>query len=579
MNAHSQAKQFLKKEQAYRLGMLTTESSHPKTTTLGETAQHDIQTAVKLLFDVDADIFPVAKRIFTSETFSQLVTAMQKTVSNGNRIFFTGCGATGRLSILLESMWHRFWKNFPATNNIPEEQVEKYSEQVISVMAGGDYALIKSVEGFEDFADFGKFQLQQAGVKKGDLVVAITEGGETPFVIGTAWQGLNADATVFFVYNNPTELLKEHVIRSREIINEPRVHKLDLSTGPMAVRGSTRMQATTIELLVVGAALESALNRVISATTTATLQYAANFQQLLNELSRQDSIEKISAIATLEAELYSNGGLVNYFADNFMLDILTDTTERSPTFMLPPFRPCSDTSSPHSWAFIKNPLLPTITAWSDMLGRTPRGINWTANDYKRINAPSELCNNPPQLNNSAIHEFMIGNEADSTRNDPDKNILSAVLAGTESAKLTGDHPFALAFKDATKEHKRTIIIYAGEKHPTTTNPDIFHIKCQLPNSPLNLWEHLALKLILNTLSTVTMAATGRIKGNCMAWVSPSNKKLIDRGTRLISELANIDYDTACHELFIALDKVKEDIDKGVEPASPVSRAVEKLVNN
>ncbi len=132
----------------------------------------------------------------------------------------------------------------------------------ISVMAGGDFALIKSVEGFEDFPDFGRRQIKEAGVQKDDVVVAITEGGETPFVIGTAWQGLDAGAHVFFVYNNPSELLCKHVQRSREVIEEPRIGKLDLATGPMAITGSTRMQATTTELLVVGAAMEMALAQV-----------------------------------------------------------------------------------------------------------------------------------------------------------------------------------------------------------------------------------------------------------------------------------------------------------------------------
>ena len=397
MNAHSKATQFLEEEQAYRLGMLQTESSHPKTIALGETARRSIPEAVQMLFDVDADISSVASEVFASDTFSHLVTAMYTTIINGNTIFFTGCGATGRLSILLEAMWHRFWKDFSAMANIPEEQIHKYSNQVISVMAGGDYALIKSVEGFEDFANFGKLQLQQAGVQKGDLVIAITEGGETPFVIGTAWEGLKSGATVFFAYNNPTELLTEHVVRSREIINDARVHKLDLATGPMAVQGSTRMQATTIELLVIGSALEISLNKIIGNDNASTTEYADNFTSLLGELSNHDSVEKISAIAKLEAELYEHNGLVNYFADTFLLDILTDITERSPTFMLPPFRPCTDTLSPQSWAFTKNPLLPTNSenclgqatlqgesAWSDMLGREPRGINWATADYKNL---------------------------------------------------------------------------------------------------------------------------------------------------------------------------------------------------
>ena len=56
-------------------------------------------------------------------------------------------------------------------------------------MAGGDYALIKSVEGFEDFTAFGRKQIRDLGVRAGDVVFAITEGGETSFVIGTAWAG------------------------------------------------------------------------------------------------------------------------------------------------------------------------------------------------------------------------------------------------------------------------------------------------------------------------------------------------------------------------------------------------------
>ena len=41
---------------------------------------------------------------------------------------------------------------------------------IVSVMAGGDYALIKSVENFEDHQAFGKKQLSDAGVTKGDTV-------------------------------------------------------------------------------------------------------------------------------------------------------------------------------------------------------------------------------------------------------------------------------------------------------------------------------------------------------------------------------------------------------------------------
>ena len=88
------------------------------------------------------------------------------------------------------------------------------------------------------------------------MVFAITEGGETSFVIGTAWQGVDAGAKVYFVYNNPDEILCRHVERSREVIQDARIEKINLTTGPMAITGSTRMQATSIQLCVMLTILE-----------------------------------------------------------------------------------------------------------------------------------------------------------------------------------------------------------------------------------------------------------------------------------------------------------------------------------
>ncbi len=130
-------------------------------------------------------------------------------------------------------------------------------------MAGGDFALIKSVEGFEDFTEFGKKQIGDLGVSAKDVVFAITEGGETSFVIGTAWKGLEVGAKVYFVYNNPDDILCKHVKRSRDVIQEPRIEKINLTTGPMSITGSTRMQATTIQLCVMLTVLEMVLRDLL----------------------------------------------------------------------------------------------------------------------------------------------------------------------------------------------------------------------------------------------------------------------------------------------------------------------------
>ena len=179
-------------------------------------------------------------------------------------MFFTGCGSTGRLSIQLVSIWRDFWQRQRARGLTCSPSAAEWEDRAFSVMAGGDFALIKSVEGFEDFTAFGKKQIGDLGVSAKDVVFAITEGGETSFVIGTAWKGVEVGAKVYFVYNNPDDILCKHVERSREVIQDPRIEKINLTTGPMSITGSTRMQATTIQLCVMLTVLEMVLRDLMA---------------------------------------------------------------------------------------------------------------------------------------------------------------------------------------------------------------------------------------------------------------------------------------------------------------------------
>jgi N-acetylmuramic acid 6-phosphate etherase len=93
---------------------------------------------------------------------------------------------------------------------------------------------------------------------------------------------------------------------------------------------------------------------------------------------------------------------------------------------------------------------------------------------------------------------------------------------------------------------------------------------------LQLWHHLAVKLILNTLSTATMVRMGRVIGNAMVWLSPSNKKLIDRGSRLIAQQAECSYEQACIALHEAMEEVESGQRQAQEVPSPVALAIEQL---
>src|SRR6185295_2660452 len=222
-----------------------------------------IPEALELLFHVDADVTRKYRELLLAKRLEPIYQTVLQTVKNGGKIFFTGCGSTGRLSIQLVSIWRDFWQRQRERGLKCSPSPEEFEERAFSVMAGGDFALIKAVEGFEDFTDFGKKQIGDLGMSDKDVVFAITEGGETSFVIGTAWKGVEVGAKVYFVYNNPDEILCQHVKRSREVIEDARIEKINLTTGPMAITGSTRMQATTIQLCVLLTVLEIVLRELM----------------------------------------------------------------------------------------------------------------------------------------------------------------------------------------------------------------------------------------------------------------------------------------------------------------------------
>ncbi|MHC4088322.1 MAG: sugar phosphate isomerase [Planctomycetota bacterium] len=582
-DAIEKAKKFLNEEKAFRLGELLTESSHPKTRNLSKTCKANLADGIRLLQSVDDDIPPAMEKVLQQDTFKELVEAFFNALKAKRRIFFTGCGATGRLSILLETAWRRFWRTLKQTHPDIVARMPTMEDLTFSVMAGGDFALIKSVEGFEDFPDFGRYQLKQDGVSPGDVVVAITEGGETPFVIGTAWQGFDVGANVFFVYNNPSEMLQRHVQRSREIIEEPRIQKLDLSTGPMAITGSTRMQATTAELFVVGCALEIALVQFLKESLTtsewAKLDFSISspedyyqlFVRLLTEFSNPETVDTMAHLTEFEENIYRRYGLITYMTDSATLDVLTDTTERSPTFMIPPFRKHGDIRSPQSWAFVKNPFLPTEEAWRDMLQREPRGLEWGPDIYKQLNVPVTLQANPPSLGNSEIYKFRIGNEPETSRTNAPDSAMVMIAVGDET-----DHLIGASLKGFGSGYEKTVAIIIGPVTAAAKTDELFQFPCDLPNSPLQLWHHLAVKLILNTVSTATMVRMDRVVGNAMIWLSPSNKKLIDRGSRLISQLTGCSYEEACIELHKTLEEVELRLQKSEEVPSPVALAIEHI---
>src|SRR5436190_4118908 len=108
--SRNRSEEFLKISDQFKLGALTTESSHPVTANLSDTAKRDIVAGLKLLFDVDDDVVRKYREFAESGRARQIADTVLASLRNGGRIFFTGCGSTGRLSIQLVSIWRDFWQ-------------------------------------------------------------------------------------------------------------------------------------------------------------------------------------------------------------------------------------------------------------------------------------------------------------------------------------------------------------------------------------------------------------------------------------------------------------------------------------
>src|SRR4029079_8297147 len=154
------ADEFLAQKEKFRLGDLPTEAAHPKTGHLSDWANGDVARGLETLREVDLDALTRIAEL--RRDLSEFFNSVAATLEAGDRIFLVGCGATGRLALSLEYLWRR---RFPA------------SAQVHSLMAGGDVALVHSLEGFEDFPDYGARHLLEQGFGRSDLLIGSTEGG------------------------------------------------------------------------------------------------------------------------------------------------------------------------------------------------------------------------------------------------------------------------------------------------------------------------------------------------------------------------------------------------------------------
>ena len=223
---------------------------------------------------------------------------------------------------------------------------------------------------------------------------------------------------------------------------------------------------------------------------------------------------------------------------------MTDTTERQPTFTLPPFKKYAEKTDNLSWAYIKDPLYPNEVAWQQLFRRPIKGLEWTKEDYIEMKASQDIINNPPKVAGAEVLEYNIGYEDDPSRYSRKvSNLVLIDINGSATPEIIEWYN-----KELTK-YSGGIVLRFGQIPAKKISKDEIRIPVELPRTCTDIMYHILVKVAFNCLSTGTMAKMGRVFGNWMVQVLPTNKKLIDRSTRIIASLANIPYEQANQEFF------------------------------
>jgi N-acetylmuramic acid 6-phosphate etherase len=146
-------------------------------------------------------------------------------LAGGGRWFNVGAGTSGRMGALDAA-------EIPPTFGLPGHRVQ-------AVVAGGDRALARAVEGAEDDADAAIWELRERELAPGDVVLAISASGETPFALGSLELAHEVGARTIALTCNPLSSLVE----AAEIAIVPVV-------GPEVIAGSTRMKGGLAQKMV-----------------------------------------------------------------------------------------------------------------------------------------------------------------------------------------------------------------------------------------------------------------------------------------------------------------------------------------
>ena len=156
---------------------------------------------------------------------AQCVTWAIESIEAGGRIIYMGAGTSGRLGVL-DAV------ECPPTFGVAPEVV-------VGLIAGGEKAFVKAVEGAEDSRELGRQDLIDINLEKRDIVIGIAASGRTPYVLGGLAYAQEIGCHTVGISCNPGSAVGAAAELAIEVV-----------PGPECLTGSTRLKSGTCQKLI-----------------------------------------------------------------------------------------------------------------------------------------------------------------------------------------------------------------------------------------------------------------------------------------------------------------------------------------
>lgn len=199
-------------------GHLLTERINPNTL---EIDTYSSEKIIETIISEDSIILKVISD--QKENIEHAVGLIVERLSSDGKLFFLGAGTSGRLGILEAA-------ECPPTFGTETEMIQ-------GIIAGGDKAIVSSVEGTEDSLSESVHELKKRNLSDKDIVVGIAASSSTPFVhSGLEYAKSKGCKTVLITCNPVKDSISDVTI--------------SLLVGPEVIVGSTRLKSGTATKMV-----------------------------------------------------------------------------------------------------------------------------------------------------------------------------------------------------------------------------------------------------------------------------------------------------------------------------------------